>query len=358
LSSDDTVPMNQRYPNRALITRAANSAEELVQSKRTVIASEATLEHGLQQKIDSRVESLDVACSVARSGPRCGVRCAIDAIYAMLVALVSVNSKTNPHAESCFRTVLQRLSGVEAESLDHMQHHLEENGGLGSACDWKPLERVLALRPLFFRLLKSGGCQREVIGPRVAGQRAGQGGDAQWLEWKIVAQSAVLALGDRERLCVLTYIKLCIERRGGTSWLETEFDGGDQFPGLLDSKTGTSAIASRTEKHLDCLHRQSQDQHFPVLGNQTAPVINARSDWARPRREWRSNGSRWPVHRVTQQTSKHVGKKGGQNFQRETQALAHGSKAVDSWEELASEEGPVTEGAGHAQMEASTGSRL
>jgi len=370
LSSDDRDQVKQRYPDRALINHTANSGEKLAQSKRTAIASEvaATLEHGLQQKLDTRVESIDLTRTVARSGPKCGTRCAIDAIYAMLVALVAVNSKSSPRVEARFRTVLQRLSGVEAQSLDHMQHHLEKDGGLGPTCDWKPLERVLALRPLFFRLIKSGGCQREVIGPKGAGQSAGQSGDARWLEWKMVAQSAVLALGDRERLCVLAYIKLCIERRGGTSWLDAELDSADQFPGLLDSKTGTSTSASRTENHLNRLHSQSQEEHFPPLGDAIAPVINATSEWARLRQERRSNRSGYAVLAVTHKASKLAGG-GGKDFmeQRATQALANiadakanksrlkinFSKAVDSWEELVSEDILLIEEVQHTQMEAS-----
>lgn len=194
------------------------------------------LELDKEQVLDPLVESLELTCAIARSGPKCGSRCATDAICAVLSALTSAKTKNISRAQAHWQASLRSLSGTEAEGLDHMRAHLEDMGDSESSCNWEPLERVLALRPLFVRLLcqaQSSGRQREVIGPKGSAQKS----DAeQWLKWKIAAQTAVFALGNLEQHCVAAYLELCIERRDGISWLEAEKESDVMFPPFAGSE--------------------------------------------------------------------------------------------------------------------------
>lgn len=345
--------IRRRYPNRTddrvvdrirrrmSQDRVVLDADPVQTLQQIDVAAEASvLEHDMQKMLDVRVESLELVCTVASSGPRCGARCATDAICAVLNALTIAKTNNTSRAEVRWQTSLRGLSGGEAEGLDHMRVHLEELGDLGSSCNWEPLERVLALRPLFVRLLchsQNSGRQREVIGPKGI---ARQGDAEQWLKWKRAAQSAVLALGELERHSVAAYLKLCMERRDGASWLEAEKASDAMFPALLGSEDQNSESSRWRSDRCIPPPVQLQEEQFPVLGNPVNSAGHAQSAWTKPLPERRSNRPRFqaPVVASTERLSK---KTSAENRAAETLARIaaakddYKSRRVDHWEELA-----------------------
>jgi len=228
-----------------------------------------------------------------------------------------------------------------------MRAHLEDIGDLGSPCNWEPLERILALRPLFVRLLcqsPNSGRQREVIGPKCVAQT---GDTEQWLKWRIAAQSAVYALGELERHCVAAYLKLCMDRRDGTSWLETQKKSDAMFPVLAGSKIQSRECSRWTSDHSVFVPGQEQ---FPVLGNPVSIAGHAQSAWVKPLQERRLTKPRSQVSVVpprnqqgrvpvacSQSSKKSIAeKRAAEKLARIVSARADfESRRVDHWEELA-----------------------
>ena len=72
----------------------------------------------------------------------------------------------NAHRPSCKARVNHfTLSSAKHDvPVDRMQLHLD-SCEVTVKCDWEPLERVLALRPLFFRLMVCGKCVRTSLRP-------------------------------------------------------------------------------------------------------------------------------------------------------------------------------------------------
>jgi len=288
--------------------------------------------------VDVQVESLALTCTIARSGPRCGARCAMDAISAVLGALTTVNTSTVSTAEVQWKKSLRSLSGSETEGLEHMRAHLEEVGDVFPSCNWEPLERVLALRPLFARLLcqeRSNGRHREVIGPKGAVHK---NDTEQWLRWKVAAQSAVLALGELERQCVAIYLKLCLERRDGTTWLEEHKDADIMFPALVDNETQCSRSTRWKRNSGVPLPGELQEGQFPLLGIPVENIGNAQSAWAKPLHERHSNRSRCraPVTVACCRSSKKnaAEKRAAEALARIATARAdYQSRCVDHWED-------------------------
>merc|ERR1719482_1464545 len=98
------------------------------------------------------------------------MRCCLDALHAVLRCLVSDKSPDESFYE--MRTAVENLTLTDMDSLDKLRRDLNSEE-LSQSCDWESLERVLGLRPLFFRLLRvtrGGG-----IGPstRSIGPQAG-----------------------------------------------------------------------------------------------------------------------------------------------------------------------------------------
>jgi len=189
---------------------------------------------------------LPLEVSVATSGNQKGLRCCLDALQAVLQQMNSETS-TSSNGVSKLRKAVAKRTAAELESFEGLRSDLlhEQDG-----CDWEPLERVLALRPLFFRLLRSGGAsttQRAAIGPSTRlGQDAVQ---ASWRSWLEAAEAAVGALGATERSRLQTYIELCMERR---QWLSDS--GGRRAPDAPVPSDSDSESA----------HSVKED--FPALG--------------------------------------------------------------------------------------------
>ncbi|CAK0891111.1 unnamed protein product, partial [Prorocentrum cordatum] len=125
-------------------------------------------------ELDPAVEALPLEVTVAAVGRQPGMRCCLDALRAVLRALRAGDGADDgtPAARPELHAAVARLTLLDLESLEKVRKDLD-SGARSEECDWEPLERVLSLRPLFFRLLRSsrggGGAPRGKIGPSVRG---------------------------------------------------------------------------------------------------------------------------------------------------------------------------------------------
>jgi len=201
-------------------------------------------QRGADEELDPRLQDLDVSCITATEGPRCGQRSCLSAVNAVLCALTEAKSCSNTQEESALRESIRTSTPTEVENLERLRAHLDDGSEFSSACDWEPLERVLALRPRFFLLLQATArqqpdtSQRTAIGPR-QGPEVNLG--PAWHAWRLAAQKAILSLGTAERARFRLYVELCIQRR-----LEVASAGDVQeFPSLGGHATaGTTASST------------------------------------------------------------------------------------------------------------------
>jgi len=182
-----------------------------------------------------------------------------------------------------------QLNPVDVESLERLRKDLEF--GIDSdECDWEPLERVLSLRPLFFRLLRSavgGGGSRpktNTIGPRT-GAGTEDPSFAAWLHWLLAAQGAVLSLGSREQQRLWIYVDLCTRRRADLSrnGMMDAGDDADLFP-ILGGAPGGGPFAGPEPPSSNWGSRQADPTSaadFPSLGG--TAVEGPGAGWGRPR---------------------------------------------------------------------------
>jgi len=228
--------------------------------------------------LDPRLETLAIGSTMAEDGPRCGCRSSLNALNAVLRALLGEGTVEKIDADtewrSPLRVALERLTATELEGLERMRAHLDD----GNTCDWEPIERILALRPLFFLLLTKthqapGGAssvrQRETIGPRPDAAED----NAAWRKWKLAAQVAVFALGMEARHRLAVYVHLCIRRRAQLFAYDTgESKGGlVEFPtlggGAEDHKETSDRALAWSDKHQAAQGKVGKDE-FPSLGGE------------------------------------------------------------------------------------------
>jgi len=162
--------------------------------------------------LDSRLKAVALDSSIATSGNQKGTRCFIDAMHAVLHVLCGDECISDARGGP-FTQAVKRLSLANIDGLENLRDDLII-GEANAEFDWEPLEHVLALRPLFFRLLRSttGPTRhgRQAIGPKAS---AGDPMEAAWHSWLSAAHLAVTALGQRELMRLWIYTDLCIRWR-------------------------------------------------------------------------------------------------------------------------------------------------
>jgi len=223
----DTI-VEKRYPNRQIIgdsfyveTRefALSVGHCLTTFDGTAPSDTSNVEPSqivdkLVADLDPRLFDLQLHSTYAQSGNQKSLRCFIDALHAVLRVLCGdehiAESRGGP-----FTKVVKTLTLANVDALENLRDDLVI-GEKGGEFDWEPLEHVLALRPLFFRLLRtSGGASRSGrqngIGPKLA--TLADPLETAWREWLLAAQSAVTSLGRKELLRLWVYTDLCIRWR-------------------------------------------------------------------------------------------------------------------------------------------------
>lgn len=253
-------------------------------------------------ELDPRLRSLTLDVTVATAGRQQGMRCCLDALHAVLSVLVK-DSGGGCNAVPALRQAVGRLTGVDIENLERMRTDLD-NESDGDKCDWEPLERVLSLRPLFFRLLRSavgGGIRQKGIGPRTGGGSEDPS-EVSWRTWLLSAQGAVAALGEEEQHRLQVYVNLCIRRRAALSSGGINDPSEDvsmaQYPALGGGgggggQSGGAPVGPLPTSQWDAkqLDRTTSDQ-FPSLdggGGSSSGTAQAAegpgAGWGRPRQQ-------------------------------------------------------------------------
>lgn len=239
-----------------------------------------TDEDDLNEELDKGLRDLPLQATVAKSGRQEGMLCCLDALQAVLQALLPGKPQLEEHDLQALKAVTTRLSLIEADTLERLRKDLASCSP--SDCDWEPLERVLALRPFFFRLLrhaKGVDSHSRSIGPK-SGDSKGSTGDSKetdWATWKYAAQLSVKALGHNEQHWLRAYIHFSLERRGAMS----SGLGGVQRP-----DTSPSAEGQKKDVQVDMGLPDAAE--FPTLGGDaegSAIAEVAAVTWGRPKKQ-------------------------------------------------------------------------
>lgn len=239
--------------------------------------------------LDPRIRNLSLEATVALSGRHQGMRCCLDALHAVLRAF-RIEVKEMRANVPILREAVGRLTLVDIESLERVRKDLD-SGALSAECDWEPLERILSLRPLFFRLLRSavGGGSSGPIGPKTGGGGGGRADDpseSNWFTWRLAAQAAIVALGDREQQGLWIYVDMCMKRRADLSrhGLRNDDDVAEHYPTLGGgpARPAPTPTAGKEESPEGLDDAQS----FPTLGGgPTATTDGPGSGWGRPKKQ-------------------------------------------------------------------------
>ncbi|CAE7707918.1 Inpp5b [Symbiodinium sp. CCMP2456] len=223
-----------------------------------------------EQALLPAMEALGVECAVASDGPRSGAPSCLSALWGALCAILEEDDQED--RDTVLLPVIQRLNAAEVENLESMRIHLHDcpgdPGAAEHSIDWAPLERLLSLRPLLFRLLRdktnqtkannSSASNRRLIGPRQGPAAEQEQDEAKaWREWKVAAQAVILAMEPKAQQRVLRYVALCVQRRtaldnrdaGVPDW-EDEENLQQDFPSLGEAPVQSSgAEVSSLARH-------------------------------------------------------------------------------------------------------------
>jgi len=233
------------------------------------------------EDLEPAVDALTLDCTVAPCGQNAGMRSCLDALHAVVQALGS-----HDHEEDeCFpalRSVVSRLSLGDLERLERVHKDLNSDD-LGRSCNWEPLERVLSLRPLFFRLLRSvKGAQptpkKQAIGPQAGAAKEEDRAEKCWRAWRTAAQGALKGLGKKELLRLRTYIALCVRRRWhmcNNQRREAE-ETAASFPALSTAHEPQPPPEELNEGW-------AEGEAFPALGGGKQQIEGPGSGWGRPK---------------------------------------------------------------------------
>lgn len=262
-----------------------------------------------EPRLSPELEDIGIDCSIAADGPRRSTHSCLNALNAVLVAMLGARGSSVPkEVEDALRAAVSELNDKEIEGLHRMQKHLETaSGDLSRSCDWEALERVLSLRPLFFLLVQAGPSSqgKEKIGPKrgsAANAQATVDISWNWRQWKLAAQDAVQALGRREQLCLLSYVSLCLRRRSAISDALERGVMEEAFPtlggsGAADAGETCPAASAWAEMHQAA--QTTRDQSFPSLGN--GPASDARDSDSRGANAAPSSAGNWGKAQQKQQ---------------------------------------------------------
>ncbi|CAE7229600.1 jmjd6 [Symbiodinium sp. CCMP2592] len=161
----------------------------------------------VEQALLPAMEALGIECAVASDGPRSGAPSCLSALWGALCAILEeddqegcrMRPRSHPGSpaisyaafeemflgtqfanladrDTVLLPVVQRLNAAEVENLESMRIHLHDCPGDPGAeehsIDWAPLERLLSLRPLLFRLLRDKTNQtKDLLAPWPARSR-------------------------------------------------------------------------------------------------------------------------------------------------------------------------------------------
>jgi len=169
--------------------------------------------------VDGCLKSLGIDVTYASSGRQKDTRCFLDAMHAVLGAMCG-NDVLRECKGGPFTKAVKRLTLDNVDSLEHLRDDL----GIGegeSEFDWQPLENVLALRPSFFRLLKSTQ-NTDRFGRRPIGPKTVDPLELSWRQWLMQAQTVLGTLGKQELLRLWIYVDLCTRWRARLDQLAEE----------------------------------------------------------------------------------------------------------------------------------------
>lgn len=234
---DDNNAGRDRYPDREVFSDHGNESHPPAEIQEDEDSGDDDSEDdaadddedGDPNRLSKKLQSIPLQATVASAGRQEGMRCCLDALQAVLRALFP-GAPDLPRADlEALEAAVSHLNGVELETFDKMRKDLARIGG--ESADWEPLERVLALRPNFFRLFRSskGNGIGPSIGPK-SGPSADDNSEELWDAWKLAAQITIRSLGRVEQQYLRAYIHYCIERRR----LLNSSSGALQ-PGISDS---------------------------------------------------------------------------------------------------------------------------
>jgi len=259
----------------------------------------------VEQALLPAMEALGIECAVASDGPRSGAPSCLSALWGALCAILEEDDQED--RDTVLLPVVQRLNAAEVENLESMRIHLHDcpgdPGAAEHSIDWAPLERLLSLRPLLFRLLRdktnqtkannSSASNRRLIGPRQGPAAEQEQDEAKaWREWKVAAQAVILAMEPKAQQRVLRYVALCVQRRtaldnrdaGVPDW-EDEENLQQDFPSLGEAPVQNSgAEVSSLARHArgwseiaagQAREVSAQVEQFPALGGAAGPTTVA-----------------------------------------------------------------------------------
>ncbi|CAJ1340393.1 unnamed protein product [Effrenium voratum] len=238
------------------------------------------------------LEKLGIDRAISTDGPRAGAPSCLSALHSALRALVPEDESQTEGWDAKLLPAVGRLKAAEVENLECMRVHLHDEADENSL-DWEPLERLLGLRPLLFRLLRDKGKakvssqSRRAIGPRQGGTTEEQEEDKAWREWKQKAQAVIDALAPKAQQRVLRYVELCMQRRtaldelgdGVPDWENEDIDevfpalnptvgnAAPEAPAAQARARGWADVASGTKEAL------LAPEQFPTLGGGAAPSV-------------------------------------------------------------------------------------
>eukprot|EP00930_Biecheleria_cincta_P037860 TRINITY_DN26011_c0_g1_i1.p1 TRINITY_DN26011_c0_g1~~TRINITY_DN26011_c0_g1_i1.p1 ORF type:complete len:1132 (-),score=214.51 TRINITY_DN26011_c0_g1_i1:142-3537(-) len=240
-----------------------------------------TDEDDLNDELDKGLRDLPLQATVAKSGRQEGMLCCLDALQAVLQALLPGKPQLSADDLQALREVTSRLTLIEADTMERLRKDLASCSP--SDCDWEPLERVLALRPFFFRLLRHAkgiDSRTRTIGPK-SGDSKGSTDDSKetdWATWKYAAQLSVKALGHDEQQWLRAYVHFSLERRAALS---------SGLGGVLRADASQSAAAGQ-KKDVQMDVDLPSAAEFPTLGGDaegSAIAEVAASTWGRPKKQ-------------------------------------------------------------------------